>query len=64
MIGASVLLLASGPASAAGGGVDADRVGGTIRVATTGVSAEELGAAGPLALNIPGLLLQLTHIGL
>jgi hypothetical protein len=36
----------------------------SIHVAATGVSAEDLGAAGPLALNIPGLLFPLSHIGI
>ena len=35
----------------------------SIHLAATGVSAEDLGAAGPLALQIPGLLFPLAHIG-
>ena len=58
---AAAVLTVVGALGVAGGvayGVD------SIHVAETGVSAEDIAAAGPLALYIPGVLFPLAHIGI
>lgn len=57
---AAVALTVLGALGVAGGiayGVD------SMHVAEFGMSAEEIGWAGPLALNLPGILFPIAHIG-
>lgn len=58
---AAAVLTLIGALGVAGGvafGID------SIHMAATGSSARQLGAAGPLALNIPGILFPLAHVGI
>ena len=58
---AAAVLTLAGALGVAGGvayGVD------SIHVAESGVTAEDIGAAGPLALYVPGILFPLAHIGI
>ena len=58
---AAAVLTLVGALGVAGGvayGID------SIHVAETGVTAEDIGAAGPLALYIPGILFPLAHISI